>query len=217
MYVPKFNEENNLDTLYELIRKKPLGAWSTLIDGEIVVNHIPFILHENRGEYGTLVGHVARSNPVWKSFSHDINSVVVFQGDQSYISPSWYPSKQQHGKAVPTWNYVVAHAHGIPKAIEDVNWLLEHVNELTDIHEQNQSFPWKVSDAPKEFVEKLARAIVGIEIPVIKLSGKFKLGQNRPEADQQGIISRLESKDNAQAQGLAKELDRFIQYNKPNT
>ena len=176
MYVPKFNEENDISVLHELIKCKPLGMWSSIVDGAIEINHIPFVLHEDRGAFGTLVGHVARSNSIWKDFSKESDSVVVFQGEQAYITPSWYPSKHKHGKAVPTWNYVVVHAHGIPKKIEDPEWLLKHLNELTDVHESEQSLPWKVSDAPDGFVDQLVKAIVGIEIPINKIIGKWKLG-----------------------------------------
>lgn len=210
MYVPKYNEENNLQTLHDLIRSRPLGTWSSIVDGAIVTDHIPFVLHENRGEFGTLVGHVARSNPIWKEFSTASESVVVFQGEQAYITPSWYPSKKEHGKAVPTWNYVVVHAHGIPKKIEDPEWLLKHLNELTEIHESEQSLPWKVSDAPGGFIDQLVQAIVGIEIPINRIIGKWKLGQNRPAADKLGVIAGLLSTNDADALGLASRLNKYV-------
>lgn len=213
MYIPKFNEESDISVLHSLIETNPLGAWVTISQGEIVVNHIPFVLHNKRGEFGTLVGHVARANPVWQNYSVDVDSVFIFEGDQAYITPSWYPSKHKHGKAVPTWNYAVVHAHGRPKVIEDSEWLAEHVNELTDIYESQQSLPWKVSDAPEEFIEKLLGAIVGIEIPVSRLAGKWKLGQNRPQADKLGTIAGLMSTDNSQAHGLAQLLDIHVRAN----
>ena len=211
MYIPNFNEEKDISVLHSLIKAHPLGVWATMSRGEIVVNHIPFVLHDTRGEFGTLVGHVARANPIWQDCSADLDSVIVFQGDQAYITPSWYPSKHQHGKAVPTWNYAVVHAHGNPKVIEDSEWLLEHVNELTDIHESQQSLPWKVSDAPEEFIGRLIGAIVGIEIPVSKLSGKWKLGQNRPGPDKLGTVAGLMSRDNSQSHGLAQLINKHLQ------
>lgn len=211
MYTPTFNEETDISTLHQLIRSKPLGSWSALVDGAIVVNHIPFVLHEDRGEFGTLVGHVARSNPIWQSYKASSESVVVFQGEQAYITPSWYPSKHKHGKAVPTWNYVVVHARGTPTSIEDPAWLLAHLNELTDIHESEQSLPWKVSDAPEDFIDKLVNAIVGIEIPIRSLDGKWKLGQNRPQPDQLGMVAGLLASDDEEARGLANTLNRHIQ------
>jgi len=211
LYVPKFNQQNDIEVLRSLIKSRPLGAWTTIANGDIEVNHIPFILHEDRGEFGTLVGHVARSNTVWKNFSEDKNSVIVFQGEQAYITPSWYPSKHQHGKVVPTWNYMVVHAEGIPKLTCEGDRLLEHLNELTNTHEAEQALPWKVSDAPQEFINKLRQAIVGIEVPIRKLTGKWKLGQNRPAADQLGIISGLTSGGDAQSNALALELEKHIQ------
>jgi len=211
LYIPKFNEENNISVLHSFVKSKPFGTWTTLVDGEIIVNHIPFLLHEDRGEMGTLVGHVARANPIWQSFSEEINSVVIFHGDQAYISPSWYPSKHKHGKAVPTWNYTVVQARGIPRTIEDPEWLLRHLNELTDIHERKQELPWKVSDAPKEFVDKMLKGIVGIEIPIAKLTGKSKLGQNRPEADKFGTIAGLMSVNDPQSHALAEQLKQHME------
>lgn len=210
MYIPKFNEEKDLSVLHSLVRSKPLGAWSTVANGEIAVNHIPFVLHENRGELGTLVGHVARANKIFETFSTNSNSVVVFQGEQAYITPSWYPSKHNHGKAVPTWNYAVVHAHGIPNKIEDPAQLLQHLNELTGLHEGQRELPWSVSDAPDDFIEKLVGAIVGIEIPITKLMGKWKLGQNRSAADKLGIIKGLMANDDPESSGLAKRLNQQL-------
>jgi transcriptional regulator len=123
MYVPKFNEVKDVSTLQTFIESNPLGAWTTIVHGDIDANHIPFLLHKNRGELGTLVGHVARANNIWQGFSTEKDSLVIFQGDQSYMSPNWYPSKHEHGKGVPTWCYMVVHAHGIPNKIEDPEWL----------------------------------------------------------------------------------------------
>lgn len=210
MYIPKFNEEKDIAVLHSLIKSKPLGAWSAIVDGNIVMNHIPFVLHEDRGELGTLVGHVARRNSIWQEFSMDVNSVVAFQGDEAYITPSWYPSKNEHGRAVPTWNYIIVHAHGIPKKVEDPEWLLQHLNELTDIHERKQDVPWKVSDAPEKFIDKLVNAIVGIEIPISQLTGKWKLGQSRSERDKLGTIAGLMSNGDSQSHGLATQLNQHL-------
>lgn len=211
MYIPKFNEENNLETLHALINAKPFGTWATLVNGAIEVNHIPFVLNKNIGEFGTLYCHIAKANPLWQQFSTTQNSVISFHGDQSYISPSWYPSKQIDGKVVPTWNYSVVQAQGIPKIMQDPQQLLAHLNELTDIHESSQYKPWQVSDAPAAFIEKLCAAIVGFEIPITRISGKWKLGQNRPEADKLGMIAGLTSGNNQERHGLATELQKQLQ------
>ena len=212
MYVPKHFEEQDLAVLHALIRSHPLGAWVTQADGKLLVNHLPFLVDSNRGEQGTLVGHVARANPVWKSFSKDMPSVVVFQGAQTYITPSWYPSKHAHGKAVPTWNYAVVHAHGLPRAIEDSDWLIQHVSQLSDVHESEQAVPWSVSDAPRDYIDTMLKAIVGIEIPIAALVGKWKASQNRPLPDKLGTIAGLHGRGDANSQEMAALLHRHASF-----
>lgn len=210
MYTPKHHEESDLAVLHALIRAHPLGTWVTLDGGELLANHIPFLLDASRGEHGTLVGHVARANGVWQSFSTAVHSVVVFQGAESYITPSWYPSKHAHGKAVPTWNYAVVHAHGLPRAIDDRDWLLRHLNQLTDTHEAVQALPWKVADAPQDFTDRLMQTIVGIEIPIAKLVGKWKVSQNRPEPDKLGVVAGLLARDDAQSRAMADLVGQHV-------
>ena len=210
MHIPKHHEESRVDTLHALIQAHSLGTWVTAGNDELIANHIPFVLDATRGDLGTLVGHVARENPVWHSFSRTVHSVVIFQGPQAYITPSWYPSKQAHGKAVPTWNYAVVHAHGLPRAIREKDWLLAHLNQLTDTHEAAQAAPWRVADAPPDFVHRLLDAIVGIEIPISRLEGKWKVSQNRPEADQRGIVAGLVARDDAQSAAMASLVEQHI-------
>lgn len=208
MYVPKHFEERDLGVLHALISSQPLGAWVALVDGMLEVNHIPFLVDATRGEHGTLVGHVARANPVWKAFSKDISSVVIFQGPQTYITPSWYPSKHAHGKAVPTWNYAVVHARGLPCAIEDPEWLRQHVTQLSSVHEAGRAVPWSVSDAPADYIDAMLKAIVGIEIPIAKISGKWKTSQNRALPDKLGTIAGLYERGDADAQQMAALVQR---------
>ena len=210
MYVPKHHEESDVSVLHALIEEQPLDAWVTHGEGELLVNHIPFLLDRTLGEYGTLIGHVARANPAWHAFSKSISSVVVFHGPQAYITPSWYPSKLEHGKAVPTWNYAVVHAHGLPRAIEDREWLLRHVSHLTDVHEAEQAHPWKGSDAPPDFTDKLLGAIVGIEIPIAKLVGKWKVSQNRPTPDKLGAVAGLLGRDDPQSKEMAALVSQSV-------
>jgi transcriptional regulator len=208
MYVPKHFEEHDLTVLHSLIRVHPLGTWVTPAGGSLLVNHIPFLVDSGRGEYGTLVGHVARANPVWHSCSKAIASVVIFQGPQTYITPSWYPSKHAHGKAVPTWNYAVVHVHGVPRTIEDANWLLKHVTDLSDVHESERAVPWSVSDAPRDFIDTMLKAIVGVEIPISTLVGKWKTSQNRPLPDKLGTIAGLYERGDANATQMAALVQR---------
>jgi transcriptional regulator len=146
------------------------------------------------------VGHVARANPVWRSLGP---SVAVFQGPQAYISPSWYPSKRAHGKVVPTWNYAVVHAHGLPRAIESRDELLAIVTRLTQVHEADSAVPWAVGDAPADFLEQVLKAIVGIEMPVERLIGKWKVSQNRSAPDRLGIVAGLQQLADAQSLAMA--------------
>lgn len=210
MYVPKHHEESDRSMLHALIRAHPLGTWVTQGDGELIANHIPFLLDPARGEYGTLTGHVARANRAWQSFSRAVDSIVLFQGPQTYITPSWYPSKHAHGKAVPTWNYAVVHAHGMPRAVEDPAWLLDHVSQLTASHEAGQALPWKVSDAPRDYVDRMLQSIVGIEIPITKLVGKWKVSQNRPEADRLGVVAGLLARGDAQSRQMAALVNEHV-------
>jgi transcriptional regulator len=191
MYLPHVLEETDLGVLHGLIRAYPLGMWVTQAGSELVANHIPFLLDAGRGPYGTLVGHVARANPVWESFSATLASLIVFRGADSYITPSWYPSKRVHGRAVPTWNYAVVHVSGMPRAIHDRDWMLQLVTRLTDTHEASLAEPWKVSDAPADHIERLLTRIVGIEIPIDRIVGKWKANQTSTEGDKRGVIDGL--------------------------
>jgi transcriptional regulator len=210
MYTPEHFEERDVTVLHALIRSHPLGAWVTHAKEGLVVNHIPFLVDSTRGEYGTLIGHVARANPIWKSLTPESACVVIFQGPQTYITPSWYASKEVHGKVVPTWNYAVVHAHGVPRAIDDRAWLLKHVTELSDLHESERAVPWSVSDAPPDFIDTMLNAIVGIEIPISTLAGKWKTSQNRPLPDKLGTIAGLHERGDASSKQMAALVQRHV-------
>lgn len=203
MHVPRQFAETDTAVLHALIDTAPLGAWVTIVDGELDVNHIPFLLDSTQGELGVITGHVAKANPVWQCFSRDVASVIVFQGPQTYITPSWYPSKAASGKVVPTWNYAVVHAYGRPRAIQDPDWLLQHVNRQVDLRERDQAIPWKVADAPPDFIDKMVSAIVGVEIPIERLVGKWKISQNRSESDRLGTVAGLLNRDDDNARAMA--------------
>ena len=201
MYMPAHFEETRVDVMHGLVRAHPLATWVVQSADGLVVNHIPFLVDAARGAHGTLVGHVARANPVWHQLG---SSVAVFQGPQAYVSPSWYPSKHAHGKAVPTWNYAVVHAHGTPRAIESRDERRQIVTRLTRAHEDGQAAPWQVSDAPPDFIDQVLKAIVGIEIPIERLVGKWKVSQNRPLADRLGTAAGLRQHGDAQSLAMAE-------------
>jgi transcriptional regulator len=200
MYMPAHFEETRTPVMHDLVRAHPLATWVVQGTDGLVVNHIPFLIDAERGPFGTLVGHVARANPIWKQLGP---SVAVFQGPQAYVSPNWYPSKHAQGKVVPTWNYAVVHAHGTPHAIETPDALLQIVTRLTRAHEAGQAAPWAVSDAPAEFIDQLLKAIVGIEMPIERLVGKWKVSQNRGEADRLGTVAGLRERGDAQSLAMA--------------
>jgi transcriptional regulator len=209
MYVQQKFQETRLEVLHALMKDYPLGAIVTTQHGGIEANHMPFHLDTSAGPHGVLRAHMPRSNPLWQQTT-DTEALVIFQGPQTYITPSWYPSKHAHGQAVPTWNYAVVHAYGPPRFIEDRDWLLANVSELTHTHESTQKLPWQVTDAPADYVDKMLEQIVGVEISITRLVGKWKMSQNRPPGDRLGVIAGLSSKDD----GIAHDVrDLVSTYN----
>lgn len=209
MYVPSHFEETRTEVLHRLIREHSQAALVTLGSGGLTANHIPFELDPDPAPFGTLRGHVARANPVWQDFAKDMEALVVFQGPQAYISPSWYETKKQNGKVVPTYNYIVVHAHGTLRAVQDQAWLRDLVERLTNRFEGRRAEPWRVTDAPGEFVEKLLGAIVGLEMPVSRLIGKWKLSQNRPQVDRDGVVKGLSESGDAEQLAMARLVDEI--------
>ena len=207
MYLPAHFAESRPDVLATLVRSHPFGLLVTQnSDGGIDANSIPFVLDPGTaGTPGVLRGHVARANPLWQTARGDVDSLVVFQGPQGYVSPAWYPSKAEHGKVVPTWNYVMVQARGKLRAIDDADWLRGFVTRLTERHEGGRAAPWAVSDAPADYVATMLRAIVGIEITLTSLTGKWKVSQNRPAADRAGVVAGLTREDGDPA--LAREVE----------
>jgi transcriptional regulator len=193
MYLPSHFEETRPEVLHALLRTHPLGLLVTQDPaGEMSANPVPFVLDADpRGGPGILRAHVARANPLWHEARGDRDSLVVFQGEDAYISPSFYASKALHGKVVPTWNYIAVQARGRLRAIEDAAWLHAFVTRLTDRHEAPRAQPWAVTDAPADYVNTMLRAIVGIEIVLTSLTGKWKVSQNRSAADREGVARGL--------------------------
>ena len=191
MHTPKINAENDISTLHRFIRDNPLCALVTQTEHGMVASHIPMVLHTENGGLGVLRGHVARANTQWKDFIGSQECLGIFTGPQHYVSASWYPSKAIHGREVPTWNYVAVHAYGTLRAVEDPAWLLEHLRTLTDANEVIAEVPWKVADAPADFISKLSRGIVGLELPIARFEGKWKVSQNRSDDDASAVAEGL--------------------------
>jgi transcriptional regulator len=215
MYLPAHFAESRPEVLRRLVSDHPFGLLVTRGAGDdIAANSVPFFLDADpTGGPGILRAHVARANPLWREARSDVDSLVVFEGAQTYVSPAWYPSKAEHGKAVPTWNYVMVQGRGRLRAIDDVTWLRAFVSRLTDHHEsarveQSAAQPkaWAVTDAPADYVDTMLRAIVGIEIVLTSLVGKWKVSQNRPAADRDGVARGLASVAGSDAAAMAREV-----------
>jgi len=204
MYLPKHFEQTDAAALHSLIRAHPLAALVTHGTDGVTADHVPLEFHPADGPEGRgiLRGHVARANPLWRHAAGQ-PVLAIFQGPQAYVSPSWYPAKAATHKVVPTWNYAVVHAHGVLRAIEDAPWLLSLVSRLTSRHEAGRETPWSVNDAPADFVQQLLVSIVGFEIEVTRLVGKWKMTQNRGAADRAGVATALLAEAQAQAAGVA--------------
>ena len=203
MYQPPHHREDRLAVQHALIRAHPLGMLVTMTPAGIVANPLPFLLEAERGRFGVLMAHLARANPQWRDFAPEVEALVIFQGPESYITPSWYETKRQTGKVVPTWNYAIVQAYGRMAAIEDRDWLAAQIEALTRRHEAERAQPWAVSDAPRPFVEAQIKGIVGIEIEITRIEGKWKVSQNRPEADRRGVVEGLLERDRASDHAMA--------------
>ncbi len=192
MYLPPAFANQNLEALHEAIRSNPLGTLVTAAP-TILANHVPFVLHAGEGSkgLGTLRAHLARGNDQAGLGPANVDALAIFLGVEHYITPSWYKTKRQTGKVVPTWNYVAVHATGRLRVIDDPAWVARQIETLTDRHEGSRDAPWAVSDAPNDFIAAQLRGIVGIEIDIRDLQGKWKLSQNRNAADRQGVAEGL--------------------------
>jgi transcriptional regulator len=210
MYLPPYHVETDVPVMQALIQTHPLGTWVMSGAEGLVANHIPFVLDPARGPHGTLRAHVARANPVWRTLVGGTDSLVIFQGPQSYITPSWYPGKLADGKVVPTWNYTVVHARGVAQAIEDPAWIHQLVTDLTQANESSRPQPWQVSDAPADFIAQMARAIVGIEIVLTGMEGKSKLSQDETLVDRQGTVAGLAAQGDSNAAALSRLVQERI-------
>ncbi len=215
MYQPPHHREDRLEVQHALIRAHPLGALVTCGATGLSANLIPFVLDTAASPLGTLKGHVARANPQWRDFDPAIEALVIFQGVERYITPSWYAAKREHGKVVPTWNYATVQARGQMRAIEDRDWLAAQIRALTAVNEGARAEPWAVSDAPETFIASQVKGIVGIEIPIGRIDGKWKVSQNRSAADREGVVAGLREGGDADADAMAELVARFGSSNGP--
>jgi transcriptional regulator len=185
------------------MRARPLATLVTLSADGLNANHVPLLLSDEPTPLGTLRGHVARANAIWRDVAQGLDVLAVFHGPDAYISPTWYPSKAENGKAVPTWNYAVAHAYGSLRVRDDAVWLRAHLEALSRHHEAALPEPWHLSDAPRDYIDKMMAAVVGIEIVITRLLGKWKVSQNQPAQNQAGVIQGLRARARADVQSLA--------------
>jgi transcriptional regulator len=196
MYVADAFARNDSAALLQIIRDRPLATLVAVSSaGEPIVDHLPMICNPDRGPNGMLRGHLARANPFWREAAPGGAVLAVFHGPQAYVSPSLYPSKREHGRVVPTWNYVVVHVHGRVRFVHEPQWLHALLQDLTGEHERGRAQPWAVSDAPADYVERQLRGIVGVEIEIARMVGKWKLSQNREQRDFAGVVAGLAERD----------------------
>jgi transcriptional regulator len=207
MYIPQHFAAPSKDALRDLIRAFPFATLVVTTVAGVEVNHLPLCLDGN----GALTGHLARANPLWKAVQGDTDVLAVFHGPHAYVTPSWYATKAQTGMVVPTWNYVVVHARGKLRVVEDVNWLRAHLEALTTQHEAGFAEPWQLEDAPAGFIDKLMQVVVGIEIEITQLTGKWKVSQNQPLANQLGVLQGLSASEAAHGKAMT-EIVRVVNH-----
>ena len=205
MYNPPAFKQDDPAVLHALIREHPLALLVSHGPEGLEASHIPFLLYPDEGPHGTLRAHLARANGHAARLADSPSCLVVFQGEQGYVSPAWYPSKAETGRVVPTWNYVTIHIHGAPRISHDPAWLHRQLQDLSQAQEGRRARPWSLDDAPEDYLARQMKAIVGLEIPIERLEGKWKLSQNKDEADRQGVIAGLQTPGDAHADAALAE------------
>jgi len=213
MYKPAHFDENRASVLHDFVGQHPLATVVAATSKGLLANHIPLMLEPGDGSNGTFRGHIARANSMWQELPSGSEVLAIFQGPSQYISPNWYPSKREHGKVVPTWNYAVVHARGTITWYHDKSWLRGLVAALTDRHERGLAAPWRVDDAPEEFIQQMLAAIVGFEINVTSMTGKWKLSQNRNAADRVGVVTALAGSPEAAAREMSGLVEQASKKN----
>jgi transcriptional regulator len=190
MYRPEHFRVEDVSQMHALMRDRPFAAIISGGAAGLHASHLPTVLKDD-GPYGMIECHLARANSHWKDLSASNDALMIFQGPQGYITPNWYPSKAEHGKVVPTWNFSVVHAYGRPEVMDDKDWLHQHVTELTAQQERNEAKPWQPSDAPSVYIEAMLRGIIGLRFAITRLEGKWKMSQNRDMQDRDGVAKGL--------------------------
>jgi len=203
MYVPPAFAEDRLPVLHDAIRQTRLATLVTLGGDGLEASHVPLLLDAGAGPHGTLVGHLSKGNPQWRRLSPEVPALAIFSGPDAYVTPSWYETKKQTGKAVPTWNYVVVHAYGPLELFDDADSLRDVVTRLTERHEAGRPDAWAVSDAPEDFLQGMFKGIVGFRLPIARIEGKWKLSQNRPAEDRAGVVAGLREDGGAEELAVA--------------
>ncbi|MEO7145132.1 MAG: FMN-binding negative transcriptional regulator [Bryobacteraceae bacterium] len=203
MYIPPHFGEDRVDVLHQLMKRHGFATLVTLGADGLIANHLPMILDAAPAPFGILRGHIARANPQWRETLAYVEALAIFQGPHAYITPNWYPTRQETQRVVPTWNYAVVHAHGPLRTFDDPRLLEQHLRTLTDRHEAGFPAPWRVDDVPEDFFQGMLKSIVGIEIPITRLEGKWKMSQNRAPADRAGVIEGLEASGDPDQKAVA--------------
>ncbi len=203
MYEPSHFKVEDRAQLHGVIRQHPLATLVTAGEGGLIANPVPFVLHADEGENGLLRAHLARPNAQWKAIAAGAEALVIFTGVERYVTPAWYAAKKEHGKVVPTWNYVTVQVRGPARTIDDPVWLRAQLESLTRQQEAPRAEPWAVTDAPETFIAAQTRGIVGVEIEIASILGKFKLSQNRQEADKLGVLNGLSADPESESQAMA--------------
>jgi transcriptional regulator len=207
MYTPKAFEVTDLPLLHAAMKQSDLATLVTTTSQGLVATHLPLLLDESKGEYGMLSGHISRANVQWQETDSNAEALIIFLGLDTYVTPNWYPAKQETGRVVPTWNYAAIHAYGRLSFTEDPEWLRTMVTALTNKHEASFPAPWQVSDAPKAFIDSQLKAIVGFEFEILRLEGKQKFNQNRSAEDRLGVIEGLRKTGKTQVAALMEKIE----------
>ena len=204
MFIPSSFAETRVDVMHALIHTHALATLVVAAKQGLDAHHLPLHLDPARGGFGVLQGHIARANPLREEAGKGIDAVAIFQGPEAYITPSWYATKRETGKVVPTWNYVTVHAHGRLRTIDDRQWLRAHLEQLVADHESREAVPWKMSDAPADYIETMLKGIVGFELEIVRLEGKWKASQNHPAVNRAGVIDGLRQRATSGAAAMAE-------------